>query len=75
MLQSALLEYRRAKWCASMTRVWSAFSTPDAPADGFLLSEEYRNKSITRLVGGNVYAGCYFLAVIIFLLGMVRDSL
>jgi len=53
----------------------SAFSTADAPADGFLLSGEYKNKSITKIVGGDVYIGCYLLAITIFLLGMVRDSL
>jgi len=36
---------------------------------------EYRHKSITKIVGGNVYTGCYVLAVTIFSLGMVRDSL
>ena len=75
MLQSALLEHRRAKWWASLTRTLNAFSTPDAPADGFLLSEEYKNKWITKIAGGDVYIGCYLLAITIFLLGMVRDSL
>ena len=36
---------------------------------------EYRNKSITRLVGGNPYRGCYFLAVVIFLSGVIRDTM
>ncbi|KAI0295116.1 phospholipid methyltransferase-domain-containing protein [Multifurca ochricompacta] len=30
---------------------------------------EYHNKTITRLLGGNAYLGCYFLAVCIFSAG------
>jgi hypothetical protein len=36
---------------------------------------EYRNRTITRLFGGNQYLGCYFLAVLIFSFGILRDSL
>ncbi|TBU29649.1 phospholipid methyltransferase [Dichomitus squalens] len=36
---------------------------------------EYRNKTITRLFGGNARYGCYFLALCIFSAGMVRDAL
>ncbi|KAF5376130.1 hypothetical protein D9615_007658 [Tricholomella constricta] len=36
---------------------------------------EYRNKTITRLFGGSTRAGCYFLAVMIFSFGILRDSL
>lgn len=36
---------------------------------------EYRNKTITRLFGGNPRNGCYFLAVMIFSFGIFRDSL
>ncbi|PCH42964.1 phospholipid methyltransferase [Wolfiporia cocos MD-104 SS10] len=36
---------------------------------------EYRNKTITRVFGGNARNGCYFLAVLIFSFGMFRDSL
>ncbi|KAK6977032.1 phospholipid methyltransferase-domain-containing protein [Favolaschia claudopus] len=36
---------------------------------------EYRNKTITRIFGGNAYYGCYFLALLIFSFGMLRDSL
>ncbi|KAJ7819195.1 phospholipid methyltransferase [Mycena olivaceomarginata] len=36
---------------------------------------EYRNKTITRLFGGNTYYGCYFLAFLIFSCGIFRDSL
>ncbi|PPQ93496.1 hypothetical protein CVT25_005237 [Psilocybe cyanescens] len=36
---------------------------------------EYRNKTITRIFGGNARYGCYFLALSIFSFGMLRDSL
>ncbi|KAF9468374.1 phospholipid methyltransferase-domain-containing protein [Collybia nuda] len=36
---------------------------------------EYRNKTITRIFGGNSRYGCYFLAVMIFSFGILRDSL
>jgi len=36
---------------------------------------EFRNKTITRIFGGNAYYGCYALAITIFSLGMIRDGL
>ncbi|KDR78184.1 hypothetical protein GALMADRAFT_245218 [Galerina marginata CBS 339.88] len=36
---------------------------------------EYRNKTITRLFGGNTRYGCYFLAILIFSFGILRDNL
>ncbi|KAL5479054.1 OPI3 [Sanghuangporus weigelae] len=36
---------------------------------------EYHNKSLTRLFGGNAKAGCFFLAFMIFSFGILRDSL
>ncbi|KAK7045496.1 Phosphatidyl-N-methylethanolamine N-methyltransferase [Paramarasmius palmivorus] len=36
---------------------------------------EYRNKTITRMFGGNARYGCYFLAVMIFSFGLLRDSI
>ncbi|TEB19461.1 phospholipid methyltransferase [Coprinellus micaceus] len=36
---------------------------------------EYRNKTITRIFGGSPKDGCYFLAVMIFSFGMLRDHL
>ncbi|KAL5520248.1 hypothetical protein ACEPAG_9461 [Sanghuangporus baumii] len=36
---------------------------------------EYHNKSLTRLFGGNAKAGCYFLAFMIFSFGILRDHL
>lgn len=36
---------------------------------------EYKHKTITRLFGGNARYGCYFLAVLIFSFGLLRDHL
>nr|POE47881.1 phosphatidyl-n-methylethanolamine n-methyltransferase [Quercus suber] len=36
---------------------------------------EYYNKTITKLAGGNPRYGCYALAVTIFSLGLIRDAL
>ncbi|KIY65554.1 phospholipid methyltransferase [Cylindrobasidium torrendii FP15055 ss-10] len=36
---------------------------------------ELGNKTITRMFGGNVYRGCYFLAICIFGFGILRDML
>ncbi|KAH8105712.1 phospholipid methyltransferase [Phellopilus nigrolimitatus] len=36
---------------------------------------EYRNKTLTRIFGGNAKWGCYFLAFMIFSFGILRDSL
>ncbi|KAF8900499.1 phospholipid methyltransferase-domain-containing protein [Gymnopilus junonius] len=36
---------------------------------------EYRNRTITRIFGGNARYGTYFLAVLIFSFGILRDSL
>lgn len=36
---------------------------------------EYRNKTITRILNGNRYLGCYLLAASIFSLGILRDHL
>ncbi|PWN45920.1 putative OPI3-methylene-fatty-acyl-phospholipid synthase [Ceraceosorus guamensis] len=36
---------------------------------------EYRNKTITKLLRGNRYLGCYLLGASIFLLGILRDHL
>lgn len=36
---------------------------------------EYHNKVLTKLFGGNSRYGCYFLAVVIFGIGILRDTL
>lgn len=41
----------------------------------FVHHAEYHNKTITKLFGGNSLYGCYALAVTIFTLGIVRDSM
>jgi len=35
--------------------------------------QEYHNRILTKLFGGNSRYGCYFLAVVIFSLGIIRD--
>ncbi|EGD86640.1 hypothetical protein H112_05145 [Trichophyton rubrum D6] len=37
--------------------------------------QEYSNHFLTKLFSGNKYNGCYFLAVTIFSLGIIRDHL
>ncbi|OAL50517.1 phospholipid methyltransferase [Pyrenochaeta sp. DS3sAY3a] len=39
----------------------------------FAAQQEYHNKVITKLFGGNPKLGCYGLAVTIFSLGIIRD--
>ncbi|KAL9940322.1 hypothetical protein V8E36_001027 [Tilletia maclaganii] len=36
---------------------------------------EYRNKTITKILGGRNYIGCYLLGATIFLIGLFRDHL
>lgn len=36
---------------------------------------EYHNRTITKILGGRRYLGCYLLAVSIFSLGIIRDHL
>ena len=38
-------------------------------------TKEYRNKTITHVLGGNAYLGCYFLTACIFSAGILRDHL
>lgn len=40
-----------------------------------LFPTEYRNKTITKIFGGNTKYGCYFLALSIFSFGILRDTL
>ncbi|KAF8542116.1 phospholipid methyltransferase-domain-containing protein [Trichophaea hybrida] len=41
----------------------------------FIARQEYHNKVLTKLFGGNSRYGCYFLAFVIFSLGIIRDYL
>lgn len=36
---------------------------------------EYRNKTLTKILGNKPYVGCYVLGASIFLLGILRDHL
>jgi len=61
----------------SQPTLWaSVFSIAFNPtAWNIVARNEYRNKTITRIFGGNARYGCYFLALSIFSAGMLRDSL
>jgi len=61
----------------SKTSLWiSIFSIAFNPiAWNIIARNEYRNKTIARQFCGNAYYGCYFLAIMIFSFGMLRDSL
>ncbi|KAG8848638.1 Phosphatidyl-N-methylethanolamine N-methyltransferase [Tulasnella sp. 330] len=39
----------------------------------YVAQNEYNEKTITKLLGGRRYLGCYLLAIAIFSLGIVRD--
>ena len=69
-LQPHRLEHCRAQRCV----IISTFP-PRSITHRARRSSEYRNTTITRIFGGNVRYGCYFLAVSIFTAGMVRDGL
>jgi len=51
------------------------FITFNPAAWNLIARNEYRNKTITRIFGGNAYIGCYFFAMCIFLAGRLRDRL
>ncbi|KAF9887452.1 Phosphatidyl-N-methylethanolamine N-methyltransferase [Aspergillus nanangensis] len=58
------------------TLKWSALSILFNPIFWNIVARaEYRNHFLTRIFGGNPYYGCYFLAVVIFGLGIVRDHI
>jgi methylene-fatty-acyl-phospholipid synthase len=48
---------------------------PANTAHSTVARQEYHNKVLTKLAGGNRYLGCYILAVTIFSLGIFRDYL
>ncbi|KAI0752022.1 phospholipid methyltransferase [Fomes fomentarius] len=54
--------------------VSTAFIVFNPTAWNIVARNEYRNKTITRIFGGNARYGCYFLALCIFSAGMVRDG-
>ncbi|CAK5270906.1 unnamed protein product [Mycena citricolor] len=61
---------------SQVTLLYSLLSITFNPtAWNIVAQNEYRNKTITRMFGGNARYGCYFLALMIFSFGMLRDSL
>ncbi|KAG6377827.1 phospholipid methyltransferase-domain-containing protein [Boletus reticuloceps] len=55
---------------------FSLFSIAFNPtAWNIVARNEYKHKTITRLLGGNARHGCYFLALLIFSFGILRDHL
>ncbi|KAL4065632.1 phospholipid methyltransferase-domain-containing protein [Scleroderma yunnanense] len=61
----------------SATSLWISLLsiTFNPTAWNIVARNEYKNKSITRLFGGNSYYGCYFLTALIFSFGILRDHL
>ncbi|KAK4692619.1 hypothetical protein P7C71_g4621, partial [Lecanoromycetidae sp. Uapishka_2] len=62
---------------------WNVVARSGTPPSHSLLTSkqpltatlEYHNKTLTRLANGNSLRGCYALAITIFSLGLIRDSL
>ncbi|THV03902.1 phospholipid methyltransferase [Dendrothele bispora CBS 962.96] len=61
----------------TQTSLWIALAAIafNPTAWNIVARNEYRNKTITRIFGGNTYYGCYFLALCIFSCGILRDSI
>ncbi|KAI0684227.1 phospholipid methyltransferase [Cytidiella melzeri] len=61
----------------SKTSLWVSLAAIvfNPTAWNIVARNEFRNKTITRLFGGNARNGCYFLAVSIFSFGILRDTL
>ena len=78
-VQPDRMEHRRAKRCVCDPIMLIIPTYQHAlltlPRVGLCDYTEYRNKTITRIFGGNARYGCYFLALCIFSAGMVRDAL
>ncbi|KAJ3727595.1 phospholipid methyltransferase-domain-containing protein [Lentinula raphanica] len=63
---------------ASQRSLWISIASIafNPTAWNIVARNEHRNRTLTRRVfGGNARIGCYFLAVMIFSFGMLRDSL
>ncbi|KAE9399379.1 phospholipid methyltransferase [Gymnopus androsaceus JB14] len=63
---------------ASQRSLWISLAaiTFNPTAWNIVARNEHRNRTLTRRVfGGNARIGCYFLAIMIFGFGMLRDSL
>ncbi|KAI0255627.1 phospholipid methyltransferase [Lactifluus subvellereus] len=70
MALSAVLDASKASLYLSLASI-----TFNPTAWNIVARNEYHNKTITRIFGGNAYLGCYFLTVCIFGAGIFRDHL
>jgi methylene-fatty-acyl-phospholipid synthase len=70
MSLSALVDTSKSSLFLSLASI-----TFNPTAWNIVARNEYRNKTITRIFGGNPRLGCYFLTVCIFSAGIVRDHL
>ncbi|KAF8958586.1 phospholipid methyltransferase-domain-containing protein [Flammula alnicola] len=66
----SLVDYNKASFKIALLAI--AFNPT---AWNIVARNEYRNKTITRIFGGNARYGCYFLALMIFSFGILRDNL
>ncbi|KAG8773595.1 Phosphatidyl-N-methylethanolamine N-methyltransferase [Ceratobasidium sp. 428] len=60
---------KRSLWISVATIIWNPLFW------NCVAQNEYYNKTITKILGGRRYLGCYLLAITIFSLGMVRDAM
>lgn len=60
---------QRSFWVAAVSIIFNPLFW------NFTAQNEYRNKTITKLLGNRPYYGCYLLGASIFLLGILRDHL
>ncbi|KAF5329747.1 hypothetical protein D9619_009173 [Psilocybe cf. subviscida] len=66
----SLVDYNKTSFKLSILAI--AFNPT---AWNIVARNEYHNKTITRIFGGNAYRGTYFLALMIFSFGVLRDHL
>ncbi|KAI0075170.1 phospholipid methyltransferase [Panus rudis PR-1116 ss-1] len=62
-------------WSKQSLWISLASITFNPTAWNIVARNEFHNKTITRIFGGNAKLGCYFLALCIFTAGIVRDTL
>ncbi|KAG9122587.1 Phosphatidyl-N-methylethanolamine N-methyltransferase [Ceratobasidium sp. 392] len=66
----SLIDFSKSSlWFSVATIVWNPLFW------NCVAQNEYYNKTITKILGGRRYLGCYLLAITIFLLGMFRDTM
>jgi phosphatidylethanolamine N-methyltransferase len=77
---------KRSLWFSAGAILWNPlfwncvaqngeYLTRSSPLKSAELQTEYYNKTITKVLGGRRYLGCYMLAITIFSLGMFRDAM